>query len=64
MRSLLMAKRDDEIVAVALLTRDDVSSLGDSLKKVFRIDQSADFASLLKALDDAEREKSVTDNHY
>jgi len=53
-RALLVETRDRQIVAVGLLTRDDVRRLGSSLKKVFFIDDAPVFGDLLKALDDAE----------
>lgn len=46
-----MSKQDEKFVAVALLTRDDVRSLGDTLKKVYTIEQSPEFLDLLRALD-------------
>lgn len=48
-----MSDAKDRIVAVALLTREDVRTLGSALRKVYRVDHSGDFDSLLKALDDA-----------
>jgi hypothetical protein len=44
------------IVAVALLTQEQLDMLGDSLKKVYRIDETPCFPELLEAIDEADRE--------
>lgn len=44
----------DEIVAIALLTRQDVEALGSTLKNVFPIDRKLVFLELLHALDQVE----------
>jgi hypothetical protein len=45
---------EERIVAVALLTQAHVDMLGDSLKKVFRIEEGQDqFRELLRALNQA-----------
>ena len=54
-----MSGAKDRIVAVALLTREDVRTLGDMLKKVYRVDNGGDFESLLKALDDAHQNRQT-----
>lgn len=54
-RSEMMSDEANRIVGVALLTRDDVIRLGSTLKKVFSVENGADFQELLLALDDLER---------
>lgn len=49
-------ERDRRIVAVALLTQEQLDMLGDSLKKVYRIDETPCFPELLEAVDRADRE--------
>jgi hypothetical protein len=44
------------IVAVALLTQEQLDMLGSSLKKVYRIDETPCFPELLEAIDRADRE--------
>jgi hypothetical protein len=44
------------IVAVALLTQEHLDMLGSSLRKVYRIDETACFPELLEAIDQADRE--------
>nr|WP_314445512.1 hypothetical protein [uncultured Sphingomonas sp.] len=46
----------DRIVALALLTDDDVSRLGSNLKRLWPIDDSSCFSDLLAAIDNADRE--------
>ena len=41
-----MADAKDRIVAVALLTREDVRTLGSALKKIYRVDDGGDFEGL------------------
>jgi hypothetical protein len=48
-----MARRDD-IVAIALLTRENVAMLRQSLRLVFRADDEHGFEELLRALDAAD----------
>ena len=50
-----MENTDDEIVAIAVLTREDVRRLGSTLKLVFRADVAQVFSELLDALDEAEQ---------
>ena len=45
----------DEIVAIAMLTRADVQRVGDSLKLVFKTEDTPQFEDLLNALDRAEQ---------
>ena len=51
----MMSQSNAKIVAVALLTRDDVATLSSALKKVFLIESEPYFGDLLSALDQAER---------
>jgi hypothetical protein len=44
------------IVAVGLLTRNDLEVLGPSFTRVWPVDQTPCFDGLLRAIDDAERE--------
>jgi hypothetical protein len=44
------------IVAVGLLTQEQLDMLGPSLRKVYRIDETPCFAELLEAIDQADRE--------
>ena len=44
---------DKEIVAVALLTREDVKRIGSTLKLIYRADDLSGFDDLIEALDRA-----------
>lgn len=44
------------IVAVGLLTRNDLEVLGPSFTRLWPIDRSPEFDGLLQAIDEAERE--------
>jgi hypothetical protein len=44
------------IVAVGLLTQEQLDMLGTSLQKVYRIDETPCFTELLQAIDQADRE--------
>jgi hypothetical protein len=46
---------DDRIVAVALLTRNDVRLLGPSFDRLWPVDETPCFGGLLEAIDEAER---------
>jgi len=48
---------DEDIVAIGLLTRTQLRMLGSSLKIVYRVEDTDRFDSLLRALDEAEREQ-------
>jgi len=50
-----MPSEQQEIVAIALLTREDVRRIGTTLKVVFKADDEPLFDDLLKALDEADR---------
>jgi hypothetical protein len=51
---------DDNIVAIGLLTRTHLRMLGNSLKVVFRAEDTDRFDALLKALDEADGRRSVS----
>jgi hypothetical protein len=46
----------DRIVAVALLTDDEVRRLGSNFKRLWPVDETPCFQGLLNAIDDADRE--------
>ena len=46
----------DRIVAVGLLTQRDVDALGGTFDRLWPIDETPCFASLLEAIDEADRE--------
>ena len=45
---------DKQIVAVGLLTRNDLASLGEGFNRACPVYDDTDFADLLKAIDEAE----------
>ena len=45
---------DERIVAIGLLTEDDLRRLGDTFTRVWPVDRSTDFTELLRAIDEAE----------
>ena len=45
----------DRIVAVALLTEADLMGFGEGLRRVYPLEQIADFNDLLVAIDEADR---------
>jgi len=47
---------DDRIVAVGLLTRNDVRLLGPSFDRLWPVDQAPHFGDLLQAIDEADRQ--------
>jgi hypothetical protein len=47
---------DDQIVAVALLTAENLRTFGSCLKKVYPIDQAPAFEDLIRALDEADQQ--------
>jgi hypothetical protein len=47
---------DDRIVAVGLLTRDDLNKLGAAFTRAWPVDETPCFSDLLRAIDDADRE--------
>ena len=46
----------NRIVAVGLLTEDNLSCLGESLKRAWKVEETPCFGSLLSAIDEADRE--------
>ena len=44
------------IVAVGLLTEQDLSMLGEGFRRIYRLDEDHDFAELLAQIADAERD--------
>ena len=47
--------RDKPIVAIGLLTADDLQTLGTSFNKVWPVDEAPCFEGLLQAIDEADR---------
>jgi hypothetical protein len=47
---------DGRVIAVGLLTQQDLSLLGSSFTRVWPIDETPCFGGLLAAIDDAERQ--------
>lgn len=47
---------DERIVAVGLLTRNDVQLLGPAFSRLWPVEDTPCFGSLLQAIDDADRE--------
>lgn len=45
---------EERIVAIGLLTEEDVSRLGDTFTRLWPVDRSTDFSDLLRAIDEAE----------
>ena len=48
----------DRIVAIGLLTRQDLTLLGPTFDRVWPVEQAPAFNELLRAIDDADRELS------
>lgn len=47
----------DEIVAIGLLTQNDVQRLGESFSRLFPVPRDGAFDDLIKAIDEADRQK-------
>jgi hypothetical protein len=47
---------DKQIVAVALLTREDVQRLGPTFERLWPVEDTPCFSELLRAIDEADRE--------
>lgn len=47
---------DERIIAIGLLTADDVQRLGATFTKLWPVDQSTDFSELIRAIDEAEEQ--------
>ena len=45
---------DERIVAIGLLTENDVQRLGDTFRRLWPIDQETDYSEILRAIDEAE----------
>jgi hypothetical protein len=45
----------ERIVAIGLLTQRELTALGPMFDRVWPVDRAADFAELLRAIDDADR---------
>lgn len=48
---------DEPIVAVGLLTQNDLNLLGSGFRRAFRLDAKPCFEELLAAIDDAEKDR-------
>ena len=53
----------DQIVAVGLLTRNDVRLLGPSFDRLWPVDQAPCFSDLLRAIDQADRQLRERHQH-
>ena len=51
----------DRIVAIGLLTRQDLTLLGPSFDRVWPVEEAPIFSELLRAIDDADRKLGRTD---
>ncbi|HKY81336.1 MAG TPA: hypothetical protein VJM09_07675 [Sphingobium sp.] len=47
----------DDIVAIGLLTQDDVRRLGSSFSRLFPVPRDGAFDDLIKAIDEADRQR-------
>ena len=47
----------DDIVAIGLLTQNDIQRLGDSFSRLFPRPRDGAFKDLIKAIDEADRER-------
>lgn len=47
----------DHIVAIGLLTQDDVRRLGEKFSRLFPVPRDGTFDELIKAIDEADRQK-------
>ncbi len=52
----------DDIIAIGLLTQNDIQRLGDSFSRLFPLPRDGAFDDLIKAIDDADREKDKRPN--
>jgi hypothetical protein len=48
----------DHIVAIGLLTQDDVRRLGENFSRLFPVPRDGAFDDLIKAIDEAKRQKN------
>lgn len=55
----------DRIVAVGLLTQDDLAALGPAFERAYPIDESPCFVQLLRAIDEVDRARqSSSDDRF
>ena len=54
----------NRIVAVGLLTQDDLDVLGPAFERAYPIDESPCFAQLLQAIDDVDRARFSGDERF
>jgi hypothetical protein len=47
---------EERIVAVGLLTSEDLKRLGDNFSRLWPVDETPCFSALLRAIDDADRD--------
>ncbi len=52
----------DDIVAIGLLTQDDIQRLGGSFSRLFPLPSDGAFDDLIKAIDKADRERQERQN--
>jgi hypothetical protein len=57
-----MATHDD-IVAIGLLTEDDIRRLGQNFSRLFPLPRDGSFDDLIKAIDEADRQRSADPDH-
>jgi hypothetical protein len=53
---------DNRIVAVGLLTRDDIERLGPTFARLWPVEDTPCFSELLRAIDEADREIRQANN--
>lgn len=53
----LVAPQDERIVAVGLLTEQDLSVLGQGFRRAYPVERDHDFQALLRAIDRADHER-------
>jgi len=46
----------ERIIAIGLLTENDLGRLGPSFRRIYRVEEAPCFADLLRAIDEADRE--------
>jgi hypothetical protein len=49
----------DPIIAIGLLTQDDVRRLGENFSRLFPVPRDGAFDELIKAIDDADQQKDL-----
>lgn len=49
----------DPIIAIGLLTQDDVRRLGENFSRLFPVPRDGAFYELIKAIDDADQQKDL-----